>query len=153
MKKRFVYQTKIGNIYITEEKSFITGISYHKPFTPALETETLLIRETYMQITEYLSGVRKGFLLPLRQDGTAFQKKIWEALLQIPYGYTCSYGELAAAVGKPKAIRAVETAKNKNHIDICIPSHRLVNEAGILPVHTRNIKVKKFLLELEHKNV
>ncbi|WP_196592851.1 methylated-DNA--[protein]-cysteine S-methyltransferase [Pectinatus sottacetonis] len=152
MKKIFFYKTKIGNIYITEENSSIIGINFKNPLSPAVKKETLLIRETYTQIQEYLEGKRKIFTIPLKPRGTIFQKKVWEELLKIPYGQTCSYKEIAIAINKPKAMRAVGLANNKNHIAICIPCHRVIAADGKLSGYSGGVKIKKFLLELERKN-
>ncbi|MBB5335349.1 methylated-DNA--[protein]-cysteine S-methyltransferase [Pectinatus brassicae] len=151
MKKRFSYQTKIGNIYITEDKSSIVGINFKKPLTPAEEVETLLMREAFTQIEEYLAGRRKEFRLPLKPKGTYFQEKVWEELQKIPYGHTVSYKEIAQAIGQPKAMRAVGQANNKNNIAICIPCHRVISADGKLSGYAGGVKVKQFLLDLERE--
>ncbi|WP_182186582.1 methylated-DNA--[protein]-cysteine S-methyltransferase [Pectinatus frisingensis] len=153
MKKRFTYETPIGNIYITEEKSAITEISFRKPLSAATKMESLLLREAFTQISEYLSGKRDKFILPLNPSGTAFQKKVWNALLDIPYGQTRSYKEIAEAIGNSKATRAVGMANNKNPIVICIPCHRVIASDGKLCGYAGGVKTKKFLLQLEHDNI
>ena len=88
--------------------------------------ETPLLRRTRRQLEEYFSGARKAFSLPLAPAGTPFQRLCWDALCQIPYGETRSYGQQAAAIGRPKACRAVGGANHRNPISIIIPCHRCV---------------------------
>lgn len=101
------------------------------------------------QLTEYFAGKRKVFDLPLEPYGTEFQKKVWQALMEIPYGRTCSYGEIAAKIGNPKASRAVGSANNKNPIAIVIPCHRVVGANGALVGYASGLQTKEALLKLE----
>ena len=98
---------------------------------------------------EYFAGQRKEFSLPLAPKGTEFQLRVWQALLQIPYGETRSYGELAAMVGNPKACRAVGGANHRNPLSILIPCHRVVGTGGSLTGYAGGLSVKEFLLKLE----
>lgn len=101
------------------------------------------------QLTEYFAGKRKVFDLPLDPQGTEFQKRVWQALREIPYGTTCSYGEIAAKVGNPKASRAVGGANNKNPIAIVIPCHRVIGANGSLVGYASGLQTKEALLKLE----
>jgi len=101
------------------------------------------------QLTEYFAGKRKSFDLPLDYRGTPFQEKVWHALLEIPYGTTWSYRDLAARVGDANACRAVGTANGMNRIAIVIPCHRVVNASGALGGYGGGIWRKQFLLDLE----
>jgi methylated-DNA-[protein]-cysteine S-methyltransferase len=101
------------------------------------------------QITEYLSGRRTQFEIALAPEGTAFQKKVWNALEKIPFGETRTYTKLANKIGKPTAIRAVGRANGANPICILIPCHRVVGTEGHLTGYTAGIKVKENLLRLE----
>lgn len=103
------------------------------------------------QLCEYFSGRRRVFELPLRMEGTEFQKKVWTALREIPYGETCSYKDIASKVGNLKAARAVGNANNKNPFIIVIPCHRVIGADGKLAGYAGGLEVKKFLLELERK--
>ena len=94
---------------------------------------------------------RREFQIKLHLEGTAFQKKVWEALCTIPYGETRSYGEIAAQIGNPKAYRAVGGANNKNPIMIFIPCHRVIGADGSLVGFGGGIDAKKFMLDLERK--
>lgn len=101
------------------------------------------------QFTEYEKGVRKSFDLPLHIKGTEFQKKVWNALLEIPYGETRSYQDIAIRIGNPKAVRAVGGACNRNPIGIIIPCHRVVGKNGSLTGYAGGLDYKKMLLEHE----
>lgn len=149
MKYFYGYPTEIGKIYIREEDHFITGISFHNYGNDSEERETTLIKKAIVELNEYLAGTRKVFDLPLRPQGTDFQKKVWNALIQIPYGEVRSYGEIAAMVGNEKAARAVGLANNRNPILIVIPCHRVIGKNGDMVGYGAGIELKTRLLKLE----
>ncbi|GAB6155869.1 methylated-DNA--[protein]-cysteine S-methyltransferase [Desulfosporosinus burensis] len=101
------------------------------------------------QLQEYVTGKRKEFSIPLHPMGTPFQLKVWEELLRIPYGETCTYGEIAARVGNPKGPRAVGMANNRNPIGIVVPCHRVIGKNGSLTGYAGGLDIKQWLLELE----
>lgn len=101
------------------------------------------------ELAEYFAGGRRSFDLPLRAAGTPFQRAVWAELLKIPYGETRTYGELARAVGRPSAARAVGGACHVNPICILIPCHRVIGAGGALTGFAGGIEVKRSLLELE----
>lgn len=101
------------------------------------------------QLREYFAGTRRAFDLPLSPQGTDFQMKVWQALLNIPYGETRSYRQLAAEIGNEKASRAVGGALNKNPIAIVIPCHRVVGSDGSLTGFAGGTDLKALLLALE----
>ncbi len=103
------------------------------------------------QLLEYFEGTRKVFSLPLETQGTAFQKKVWAALSEIPYGETRSYKDIAERVGSPKGFRAVGGANHNNPISIIIPCHRVVAADGGLGGYGGGLEIKTLLLELERK--
>jgi AraC family transcriptional regulator, regulatory protein of adaptative response / methylated-DNA-[protein]-cysteine methyltransferase len=104
------------------------------------------------QIKEYLDGNRKQFELPLVMSGTPFQKKVWEELLNIPYGETRSYKQQAIAMGDVSAIRAVARANGENCFAVVIPCHRVIAENGDLTGYAGGLAKKKWLLNFEKKN-
>ena len=110
-------------------------------------------RETlapYLQeLDEYFAGERREFSIPLDLRGTDFQLKCWRALLDIPYGETRSYGELARAIGHPQAFRAVGMSNNRNPIAIIVPCHRVIAADGSLCGYGGGLDVKRKLLDLE----
>ena len=116
---------------------------------PGEDSSNGLCREVEKQLNEYFSGSRKVFDLPLDPAGTEFQQKVWDALQAIPYGARRTYGEIAAAVGNPKASRAVGMANNRNPIMIIIPCHRVVGADGALTGYAGGLEMKQALLELE----
>jgi methylated-DNA-[protein]-cysteine S-methyltransferase len=114
--------------------------------------ETALLREAVSQLHEYFAGTRMAFDLPLAPEGTAFQRGVWKALLDIPYGETRSYRQIAEAVGSPKACRAVGGANNKNPLSIVIPCHRVIGANGGLVGYGGGLDKKQQLLLLEREN-
>ena len=108
-----------------------------------------LLTEARQQIIAYFGGERKTFDLPLAPGGTAFQRRVWDALGTIPYGTTISYGELARRIGDPKASRAVGLANGSNPISIIVPCHRVIGANGKLTGYGGGIERKKALLALE----
>lgn len=103
------------------------------------------------QIREYLKGHRRTFDFPYELHGTEFQKKVWNALCQVPYGETRTYKEIASVVGNAKASRAVGMANNKNPLMVVVPCHRIVGTDGNLIGYAGGLDMKKALLELEGK--
>lgn len=150
MKKIYYYDTYAGKIGIAEEAGAITDIVFKTIDCPVEETE--LIRETKRQLDEYFAGKRKDFDVPTRLNGTEFQKRVWLALRDIPYGKTASYKDIASAVGCPKGYRAVGMANNRNPISIIYPCHRVVGSDGSLTGYGGGLDVKAKLLELERRN-
>ena len=148
----YIYNTIIGNIAIFCENDFIVSIKFvGKNFDSSnIEfKETKLIKDTYKQLSEYFSGKRKFFTVPLKQNGTDFQNKVWNALKKIPYGETRSYKDIAIEIGNPKACRAVGMANNKNKIPIIIPCHRVIGINNKLVGYAGGLHIKMKLLELE----
>ena len=101
------------------------------------------------QLDEYFAGKRQQFELRLAPRGTAFQQAVWQALRAIPYGRTCSYAELARAVGRPKAVRAVGAANGRNPLPIVLPCHRVIGADGSLTGFGGGLPTKVSLLRLE----
>jgi methylated-DNA-[protein]-cysteine S-methyltransferase len=101
------------------------------------------------QLAEYLEGKRRAFDLPLRLEGTDFQKEVWEAVSHVPYGQTASYGEIALLIGRPKASRAVGAANGANPIPIVIPCHRVIGADGSLTGYGGGLPLKSRFLALE----
>jgi methylated-DNA-[protein]-cysteine S-methyltransferase len=150
MKKVFLYNYPIGPIGIAEADGAICSVFFGRKAPKSFDkAETPLIQKAAGQLSEYFEGKRKQFDLPLDLRGTDFQGSVWKALQKIPFGTTVSYGELAAAIGKPRACRAVGMANNRNPIVIIIPCHRVIGHDGSLTGYGGGLKVKQFLLDLE----
>ena len=154
MKCKWLYQYPIGTVGIAEEDGYIVRVFFGDDARAgalqdfqALESE--LIRKAAGQLDEYFAGQRREFDLPFLFRGTDFQKQAWDALLEIPYGRTQSYGEIAARIGRPKASRAVGMANNRNPIVIICPCHRVIGANGTLVGYGGGLPAKKYLLDLE----
>lgn len=115
------------------------------------EKASTITQEAAKQLDEYFDGKRTGFDIPLFFVGTDFQKRVWQKLLEIPYGATVSYGELAKRLGMPKAVRAVANANGANALSIFAPCHRIIGSNGSLTGYAGGLAAKKQLLDLELK--
>ena len=107
------------------------------------------LAETKRQLREYFAGDRKDFDLDLAPVGTEFQLQVWDSLCEIPYGETCSYGEIADRIGRPKASRAVGAANGQNPIPIVVPCHRVIGKSGHLTGFGGGLPTKEWLLQHE----
>lgn len=114
-----------------------------------LEENNEFMQAYQMLLEEYFQGTRKEFDVPLDIKGTNFQEMVWRELLNIPYGETRTYSDIADAVGNPKAIRAVSGAIGKNPVAIVVPCHRVIGKNGKLTGYRGGLEMKKELLELE----
>ena len=151
------YDSPIGRLGLMGEGDRL--ISLALPYSPVpllLERETPVLREAKLQLKSYFSGNLRRFDLPLHPEGTAFQLQVWNALQNIPYGHTVSYGELARRAGSPGACRAVGGANRRNPIPIIIPCHRVIAADGSLGGYSGNCdgsaQIKRALLKLEGHN-
>jgi methylated-DNA-[protein]-cysteine S-methyltransferase len=151
MKSLFFYDSPVGVIGIAEEDGAICRVFFaHETSAAGFDlAETPLIARAAAQLTEYFAGTRTVFDLPLRLDGTAFQVSVRNALLEIPYGETRCYQDIAARIGNPNACRAVGLANNRNPIVIIVPCHRVVGKNGSLTGYGGGLRVKEYLLSLE----
>lgn len=151
MEHVYFYESKLGKIGIGADEVGVSEIYFvqnEKETTKEIK-ETPLIKEAAKQLTEYFNGDRKEFSFPLHMKGTKFQTSVWEALINIPYGETRSYKEIAMAVGNEKACRAVGLANNKNPIVIVVPCHRVIGSNGALVGYGGGLHIKEYLLQLE----
>ncbi|HEX2501150.1 MAG TPA: methylated-DNA--[protein]-cysteine S-methyltransferase [Methylomirabilota bacterium] len=107
--------------------------------------------EAVRQLDAYFAGALRRFDLPLAPEGTPFQRQVWQALREIPYGETVSYGEVARRIGRPSAVRAVGAANGQNPLSIVIPCHRVIGSDGRLVGYGGGLPAKTALLELERR--
>lgn len=147
------YETLIGKVTIGEKDGYITNIYFENDILPNNVTvkETPLIKETIRQIHLYLSGELKNIDVPIKIEGTKFQKLVWSKLIEIPYGQTCTYKDIAAQIGNEKACRAVGNANNKNKLPIIVPCHRVIGKSGKLVGYAGGLDIKEKLLNIEKK--
>jgi methylated-DNA-[protein]-cysteine S-methyltransferase len=141
------------NMFIEERDKRITQIHFCGAGSRERVNPSALISEAVKQLTEYFSGTRKIFDLPVHPAGTEFQQKVWNELLRIPYGQTVSYGQIAANIANPKASRAVGGANHCNPVSVVIPCHRVIGANGQLTGYGGGLEMKKMLLDLERNNL
>ena len=133
------------------------GLRRHRRLGPGAHATELGERvddahpEATRQLQEYFDGERRQFSLPLAPRGTEFQRRVWAALAEIPYGETRSYGELATALGRPGASRAVGMANGRNPISIVVPCHRVVGANGSITGYAGGVERKVYLLDFERQ--
>ena len=119
---------------------------------PQAGTNSVLDRAE-AQLGEYFDGTRRHFDLPLELRGTEFQQQVWQSLAEIPFGETSTYGKQAAAIGRPRAIRAVGSANGRNPLSIVLPCHRIVGADGKLTGFAGGLDTKRWLLDHEERVV
>lgn len=153
MKNVYFYDTCIGKIGIASENDNITNLFFEneKINEKMIINEISVLKKASLQLKKYLSGKQKHFELPLMPKGTSFMQTVWDELKIIPYGETRTYKEIANAIDKPKAYRAVGSANNKNPIPIFIPCHRVIGSNGKLVGYRQGLDLKEKLLQLETK--
>lgn len=145
-------ETEIGQLYLAEEDGYIVRLTVEQAPKQDELGESPLLKQAEVEVMEYLSGERRTFTVPVRAEGTPFQKAVWDALQRIPFGETRSYGEIAREVGSPKGARAVGMACNRNPILLMIPCHRVVGSTGKLIGFACGLPMKERLLQLESFN-
>ena len=168
---KVIMKSRVGDLLICydEYEKAITEISFIKNI-PTIKKEEIpivntyseitnkknipdILKQTIIELTEYFEGKRKQFDIPILPTiGTPFQKKVWKALLTIPYGETQSYKQIAEKIECPKGCRAVGNANNHNPISILIPCHRVIGANNKLVGYGGGLENKKILLELEQTN-
>jgi methylated-DNA-[protein]-cysteine S-methyltransferase len=121
------------------------------PARAAAQRDDRRLREATGQLEEYFAGTRTTFDLALAPIGSAFQKKVWDALRRIPFGQTATYGQIARAIGKPAASRAIGGANHRNPIAIIVPCHRVIGADGTMTGYGGGLGRKRLLLELESR--
>ncbi len=146
-------ESAIGPLWLEATPHALTGVWWRRRSTVPLAEDTgpaaAVFRQAAREIGEYLAGQRRRFDLELAPQGTPFQRAVWDELCQIPYGTTRSYAEIAANVGRPRAVRAVGTANGRNPLCLIIPCHRVITSAGTLGGYAGGTSVKSRLLKLE----
>ena len=146
------YKSPIGTVEICSDQSEILSVKAIEGAGSSCESETSLpevLKECKKQLSEYFTGKRQAFDLPLRKEGTPFQKQVWQMLDSIPYGETISYKALAENCRRPKACRAVGSANGKNQHWIIVPCHRVITSDGKLGGYAGGLWRKQWLLEHE----
>ena len=151
-----VVDSPLGRVTVQATEQGLTGLWFEEHTTQPeelgeLQADHPILLLTKRQLSEYFSGIRKTFDIPLAAKGTPFQMQVWQALCDIPYGHSMSYQELADYIGNPKAVRAVGSANGKNPISVIVPCHRVIGKSGQLTGYAGGVARKKALLNLEKR--
>ncbi|MBC3883656.1 methylated-DNA--[protein]-cysteine S-methyltransferase [Undibacterium griseum] len=156
MMKYMQWMSPLGQLYLAASGRGLAGVYFeqHRHFKGLQDwqqtTADSLLLDTAAQLQDYFAGSLQEFTIPLDLSaGTPFQQAVWYELLRIPYGRTCSYGELANALGKPQAVRAVGAANGRNPVSVIVPCHRVIAASGALTGYAGGLKNKQALLKLE----
>jgi methylated-DNA-[protein]-cysteine S-methyltransferase len=147
-------ESPIGELTITARDGLLTGVHMHDqrhfpPIPATAERDDVSLAPVVAQLQAYFAGQLTAFDLPIELRGTPFQRRVWSALREIPYGETISYGELARRVGNPKASRAVGLANGRNPVAIVVPCHRVIGADGSLTGYGGGLERKVWLIEHE----
>lgn len=151
---RLVMDSPIGPLTLEGHDGALTAVHLGPPGEGVVTTgpeagDSGLLAEAVAQLDAYFAGERASFDLPVRSEGTDFQRRVWSTLTEIPYGRTWSYGEVAARIGTPQASRAVGAACGRNPVAIVVPCHRVVGADGRLTGYGGGLARKRALLDLE----
>lgn len=151
-----VIESPVGRLLLAGNAQALTHVSFQDGRRPTEPDPQWTYSETpfqtsIQQLNEYFSGKRKTFKIKLAPEGTPFQRKVWDALQTIPYGRTLSYGQIANAIGKPRAVRAVGAANGQNPLSIVIPCHRVIGSNGQLVGFGGGLSIKEALLSHERR--
>ncbi len=149
-----VVDSPVGPLTLVGEDGALAGLYMHEQrHLPQPEAfgprQDGLLPEVRVQLDAYFAGELQDFDVRLATAGTPFQQQVWAALRDVPYGSTCTYGELAAAVGRPSAVRAVGAANGRNPVCVVVPCHRVVGAGGALTGYAGGLERKALLLGLE----
>lgn len=140
--------TPVGPVWVAvDEAGAVTAVQFGTPDVPVPPSPAS--EAAVGQVREYFAGERTEFDLPLAAVGTQFQRRVWAALREIPFGVTWSYGQLALHIGQPTASRAVGLANGRNPIAIVVPCHRVIGASGTLTGYAGGIERKRWLLDHE----
>jgi methylated-DNA-[protein]-cysteine S-methyltransferase len=147
----FATRTGKCSLRVTAGEAGLTSVELNPsaPSAVPCDDHHPVVREGMRQLEAYFAGTRTEFDVPLAPEGTVFQLRVWKALVEIPYGETRSYGELARSIGKPAAVRAVGAANGRNPIGIIVPCHRVIGSNGKLVGYGGGLPMKQLLLDLE----
>ncbi|GAA2793291.1 methylated-DNA--[protein]-cysteine S-methyltransferase [Saccharopolyspora taberi] len=157
MRAHTVVESPVGPLTLVATDGVLSGIymdqQRHRPPQETFgEPDDAPFEACARQLEEYFSGRLRDFDLPLHFAGTPFQRTVWAALCEIPYGQTVSYGELAERIGRPTASRAVGLANGRNPIGIVVPCHRVVGSGGALTGYGGGLERKRQLLDFERRS-
>ena len=147
------YQSPLGPLRIAGTDQYISEISFIEQESNVAHSANSypVLHKCVEELIEYFNGERFSFEIPVKQEGTEFQRKVWAKLLDIPYGKTISYMTLAKRLGDPNCIRAAASSNGKNHVAIIVPCHRVIGSNQSLVGYAGGLWRKKWLLDHENK--
>ena len=140
-------ETPVGPLWLAAADGGLASIAFHGP--ASAHSEDPLLSDAERQLLAYFAGELERFELPLAPRGTNFQRRVWDAVAAVPYGTTTTYSTLAAAIGSPRATRAVGAANGRNPLPVVVPCHRVIGASGALTGYGGGLEVKRTLLALE----
>jgi methylated-DNA-[protein]-cysteine S-methyltransferase len=148
--REITYVSPLGPIRLRADDTALLELSFaDEAATPSSASGHPVLAAACDQLDEYFAGDRREFSLPVRLVGTAWERRVWDALLAIPYATTVTYGELARRLGAPRAARAVGSANGRNPVSIVVPCHRVIGASGALTGYAWGVGRKAGLLALE----
>ena len=157
--RQWTWQSAIGPLHLVASPTHLVGLHFRQADVPPLSSlvdshpSRRVVEKAVQELDEYFNGRRRQFTLPVQSVGTAFQERVWQELLKIPYGGTCAYRDIAKRMHKDKAVRAVGTANGRNPLAVIVPCHRVIAADGSLGGYAGGLAIKTFLLNLEQGNL
>ena len=145
-------ESPVGPLTLQAEDGALTAILFGDR-RKGLPGDDPVLEQAVGELMEYFTGYRREFTVPVRMRGTVFQREVWAALCEIPYGATASYGDIARRIGRPRACRAVGMANHRNPVPIIVPCHRVIGSSGALTGYGGGLPVKSFLLAWEKEHL
>ncbi|WP_275060714.1 methylated-DNA--[protein]-cysteine S-methyltransferase [Ferrimonas lipolytica] len=150
--------TPLGKVLIVGDEQGLRQVAFQHGAQPQRieadwQRNDQALAQARQQLCQYFAGERQQFELTLAPKGTEFQQQVWRALVEIPYGQTASYGEVANQIGKPKAVRALGAANGKNPLAVVVPCHRVIGANGTLTGYAGGLALKAQLLQLEQPDL
>ncbi len=146
-----IYESPIGKIILESDSKNIVGLNFLDGDFEGSVSKNNVLKKCMEELDAYFKGELKNFSVQIKYSTTDFRQKVYEQLIEIPYGTTVSYSDIANAIDNPKAVRAVGMANNKNNISIIVPCHRVIGKNGKLVGYGGGIWRKTWLLEHEQK--
>jgi methylated-DNA-[protein]-cysteine S-methyltransferase len=143
------FLSSLGTVTVTTNGTAVIAVGFSE--APSRGPRCALANDAADQLQAYFNGKLQHFDVPLAASGTAFQQRVWQALLAIPYGYTASYKDIASTLGDVNAVRAVGMANARNPIAIIVPCHRIIGSNGSLTGYAGGLEKKQWLLQLERR--
>lgn len=147
-------ETPIGPLLLAGCQNYLRFVGFAEGFQARRPLESWqrgehMFAQAKQEFAEYFAGTRTKFTVPIKLSGSGFQRAVWQALIDVPYGETCSYGAIAHAIDNPKSSRAVGGANNANPIPVIVPCHRIIGADKSMTGFGGGIPTKEFLLDLE----